>query len=105
MGHTAHFENGFVSAFSSNRYVVEHRGGVPSRVQVVVGFWERARRRPVLLQEGGEIIRVRGYPRIVCGNRDASDFHFFPSFRLVCLEDLVERLFSSRSDQMLLKTK
>jgi hypothetical protein len=83
--------------------VVEHRGGVPAGVQVVIGFREWARRRPVLLQEGREIIRIGSYPRIVYGNRGASDFHFFPGFRLVCLEDLVERLFSSRRDQMPLK--
>lgn len=97
--------NGFVFVYSSNRDVVEHRGGFPAGVKVVVGFRERARCRPVLLQEGGEIISVGGYSRIVCGNRDASDLHFFPSFRLVCLEDLVERLFSGgRRDQMLLRT-
>ena len=80
--------------------MVEHWGRVPARVQVVVGFRERARRRPELLQEGGEIIGVGSYPRIVYGNRGVSDFHFFPSFRLVCLEDLVERLFSGGRDQI-----
>ena len=81
--------------------MVEHRGRVPARVQVVVGFRERARHRKVLLQEGGEIVCVGSYPRIVYGKRDASDFHLFTSFRLVCLEDLVERLFSDRRrDQM-----
>jgi len=73
--------------------VVEYRGGVPVRVQVVVGFREGTRRRPELMQQCGEIVRVGGDSRIEFGNRDVSDFHFFPSFRLICLEDLVERLF------------
>ena len=83
--------------------MVEHRGGVPVRVQVVVGFRERTRRRPELMQQGREIIGVGGYPRIVFGNRGVSDFHFFPSFGLVRLEDLVERLFSRRRDQAVSK--
>ena len=104
--HFEHFEDGFVTAYSSNRDVVEHRGRVPARVQVVVGFRERPRRRKVLLQEGWEIVCIGSYPRIVYRNRDAGDLNLFPSFRLVCLEDLVERLFSDRRrDQMVAKTK
>jgi hypothetical protein len=88
----AHLENGSVSANSSDRDVIDNRGGVPRGVEMVVGCRERTLRRPVLVQEGREIVSVGGYPRIIYGNRDACDFHFFPSFRLVCLEDLVERL-------------
>ena len=83
--------------------MVEHWGGVPGRVQMIVSFRERTRRRPELMQQGGEIVRVGGYSRIEFGNWDVSDFHLFPSFGLVCLEDLVERLFSGRRDQVLLK--
>ena len=78
---------------SRHRDVVEHRRGVPVGVQVVVGFWERTRRCPELLQQGGEVVGVSGNSRIELGNRDASDLHLFPSFRLVCLEDFVERLY------------
>ena len=76
--------------YSRNRDVVNHRGRVPVRVQVVVGLRKRTPRRPELMQLGGEIVRVGGQSRIKLGNRDVSDFHFFPSFRLVCLENLVE---------------
>jgi hypothetical protein len=76
--------------------VVENRGGVPRGVEMVVGCQERTRRRKVLVQEGGEIVSVGGYSRIIFRNRDVCDFHFFPSFRLVCLEDFVERLSSGR---------
>ena len=70
--------------------MVEHRGGVPGRVQVVVGFRERTRRRKEPMQEGGEIVSVGGNSRIVFGNRGVGDLYFFPGFSLVCLEDLVE---------------
>ena len=61
---------------------------------MIVSFRERTRRRPVLMQEGGEIVGVGGNSRIVVGDRGVGDFYFFPGFRLVCLEDLVERLSS-----------
>ena len=91
--HTARLENGSVSAYSSDRDVVENRGGVPRGVEMVVGCRERTRRRPVLVKEGGDIVTVGGDSRIIFRNGDVCDFHFFPCFRLVCLEDLVKRLF------------
>jgi hypothetical protein len=81
--------------------MVNHRGRLPVGVQVIVCFQERAHCRPVLVQEGGDIVSIGGQSRIVFRNWDVSDFHFFPSFRLICLEDLVERLSTSRCGQVL----
>ena len=99
----AHCENRSVSTYSRNRDVVEHRGRVPVRVQVVVSFRKRTSRHKELMQPGEDIVGVGDNSCIEYGNRDVSDFHFFPSFRLVCLEDLVERLFSCSRDQVLSK--
>ena len=73
--------------------MVEHRGGVPARVQVVVGYQERACGRPVLLQEGGEIISIGA--AVIRASYTETGAQVTCTLFLY-LENLVERLFSGR---------
>ena len=75
---------------SGNWDVIDHRRRVPVGVQVVVCFQRPFRCCPQLVQERGEVLRVRSHPRIKFRNWDVSHFHFLPGLRFIFFDYLVE---------------